>query len=57
MTRILLPGRSEALTLTSPDWADSYPPPSSRRVYAAAHVAARSGGDQSNALAAQPANQ
>jgi hypothetical protein len=44
MTRILLPGRSEALTLTRPDWADSYPPPSSRRVYAAAHVAARTGG-------------
>jgi hypothetical protein len=42
--RILLPGRSEALTVTSPSWATSYPPPSSRRVYAAAHVAARSGG-------------
>jgi hypothetical protein len=42
--RILLPGRSEALTVTSPSWATSYPSPSSRRVYAAAHVAARSGG-------------
>lgn len=42
--RILLPGRGEALTVTSPGWARSYPPPSSRRVYAAAHVAARSGG-------------
>jgi hypothetical protein len=42
--RILLPGRSEVLTVTSPGWAESYPPPSSRRVYAAAHVAARSGG-------------
>jgi len=42
--RILLPGRTEALTVTSPGWAESYPPPSSRRVYAAAHVAARSGG-------------
>jgi hypothetical protein len=39
--RILLPGRSEALALTRPGWADSYPPPTSRRVYAAAHVAAR----------------
>jgi hypothetical protein len=43
MTRILLPGRSEPLTVTSPGWAESYPPPSSRRVYAAAHVAARAG--------------
>ncbi|HTU72670.1 MAG TPA: DUF993 family protein [Trebonia sp.] len=42
--RILLPGRGEALTITRPDWAASYPPPSSRRVYAAAHVAARAGG-------------
>jgi hypothetical protein len=42
--RILLPGRSEALTVTRPGWAEGYPPPSSRRVYAAAHVAARSGG-------------
>jgi hypothetical protein len=43
MTRILLPGRSEPLTVTSPGWAESYPPPASRRVYAAAHVAARAG--------------
>jgi hypothetical protein len=42
--RILLPGQGDALTVTSPGWAASYPPPSSRRVYAAAHVAARSGG-------------
>jgi hypothetical protein len=42
--RILLPGRGEALTVTRPRWAHSYPPPSSRRVYAAAHVAARAGG-------------
>jgi hypothetical protein len=42
--RILLPGRNEPLTLSSPDWAESYPPPVSRRVYAAAHVAARAGG-------------
>ncbi len=50
MTRILLPGRSEALTLTRPDWADSYPPPSSRRVYAAAHVAARADGTAGNVI-------
>jgi hypothetical protein len=43
--RILLPGRSEALIVTRPGWAESYPPPASRRVYAAAHVAARSGAD------------
>jgi hypothetical protein len=48
--RILLPGRSEALILTSPSWADSYPPPSSRRVYAAAHVAARSGAGAGNTI-------
>jgi Protein of unknown function (DUF993) len=42
--RILLPGRGEALTIPRPGWAGSYPPPSSRRVYAAAHVAAWSGG-------------
>ena len=42
--RILLPGRSTALTVISPGWADSYPPPSARRVYAAAHVAARADG-------------
>jgi dihydrodipicolinate synthase/N-acetylneuraminate lyase len=41
--RILLPGRGEPLTVTRPAWADSYPPPVSRRVYAAAHVTARSG--------------
>jgi Protein of unknown function (DUF993) len=42
--RILLPGRAEPLTVARPGWADSYPPPASRRVYAAAHVAARAGG-------------
>jgi len=41
---IHLPGRSGPLTVPSSSWAQSYPPPSSRRVYAAAHVAARSGG-------------
>jgi hypothetical protein len=39
--RILLPGRNEPLTVTSPGWSATYPPPASRRVYAAAHVAAR----------------
>ena len=42
--RILLPGRIEPLAVARPGWAASYPPPSSRRVYAAAHVAARAGG-------------
>ena len=38
--QIRLPGRAEALVIPDPGWAASYPPPSSRRVYAAAHVAA-----------------
>ena len=38
--RIWLPGRAEPLHVTDPGWAASYPPPASRRVYAAAHVAA-----------------
>ena len=42
--RIVLPGRDQPLTVTRPGWADSYPPPMTRRVYAAAHVAARAGG-------------
>jgi len=42
--RILLPGRGEPLIVSRPGWADSYPPPVTRRVYAAAHVAARAGG-------------
>ena len=45
--RILLPGRDEPLTVSSPGWAESYPPPASRRVYAAAHIAARAGGRSS----------
>jgi hypothetical protein len=43
--RIQLPGRSRPLTVESPGWAASYPPPVTRRVYAAAHVAARRGGE------------
>jgi hypothetical protein len=42
--QISLPGRTEPLALTKPAWAASYPPPVRRRVYAAAHVAARRGG-------------
>src|SRR5450755_3287560 len=42
--QIRLPGRAEPLLLADPGWATSYPPPVSRRVYAAAHVAASPGG-------------
>jgi len=42
---IRLPGRPEPLLVTGPGWARRYPPPASRRVYAAAHVAARPGGE------------
>jgi hypothetical protein len=38
---IRLPGRAAPLVISAPGWAACYPPPSSRRVYAAAHVAAR----------------
>ena len=40
-TQIRLPGRAEPLLIPEPGWAASYPPPASRRVFAAAHVAAR----------------
>jgi len=45
--RISLPGRAEPLEVHAPGWAAGYPLPASRRVYAAAHVAARPvpGGD------------
>jgi Protein of unknown function (DUF993) len=39
--QIRLPGRDEPLVVPEPGWAASYPPPASRRVLAAAHVAAR----------------
>ena len=39
--QIRLPGRAEPLVIPEPCWAARYPPPTSRRVYAAAHVAAR----------------
>jgi hypothetical protein len=37
---IRLPGRDGPLAVPAPGWAPSYPPPVSRRVFAAAHVAA-----------------
>jgi hypothetical protein len=42
--RIALPGRAGPLTVTAPPWAGHYPPPVTRRVYAAAHVAADAAG-------------
>ncbi|HEY7011399.1 MAG TPA: DUF993 family protein [Streptosporangiaceae bacterium] len=42
---IRLPGRAEPLLITEPGWARRYPPPVSRSVYAAAHIAARPGGE------------
>jgi uncharacterized protein DUF993 len=41
--RISLPGRAGPLEVHPPGWAAGYPPPAARRVYAAAHVAARPG--------------
>jgi len=43
--RIMLPGRAEPLEITPPGWAPGYPPPTTRRVYAAAHVASIDSGD------------
>ena len=43
--RITLPGRTAPLAVTAPAWAAGYPPPASRRVYAAAHVASVDSGD------------
>jgi hypothetical protein len=42
---IQLPGRAAPLVIPSPGWAPAYPPPVSRRVWAAAHVAAVRGPD------------
>src|SRR5579859_5267634 len=42
---ISLPGRATPLAIARPAWAAGYPPPTSRRVYAAAHVASVDGGD------------
>jgi len=44
-TSIRLPGRREPLVVAGPRWARGYRPPVSRSVYAAAHVAARPGGE------------
>ena len=44
-TEIRLPGRAEPLPIAAPGWARGYPPPRSRSVYAAAHVAATPGGE------------
>jgi len=41
--QIQLPGRAGLLVIPSPGWASGYPPPASRRVFAAAHVAAAGG--------------
>lgn len=41
---IQLPGRDGPLVIPSPGWAGRYPPPASRRVYAAAHIAASAAG-------------
>ncbi len=41
---VRLPGRAEPLLIPDPGWAPGYPPPASRSVYAAAHVAALPGG-------------
>ena len=42
---IRLPGRREPLVIADPGWDRGYPPPVSRSVYAAAHVAARPDGE------------
>jgi hypothetical protein len=41
---IRLPGRAQPLLVAEPGWQRGYPPPVSRSVYAAAHVAALPGG-------------
>src|SRR6202020_1236443 len=42
---ITLPGRAGPLLVAGPRWAAGYPPPVTRRAYAAAHVAATAGGE------------
>src|SRR5258705_9484402 len=42
--RIALPGRVRPVEVPEPRWQRSYPPPATRSVYAAAHVAARPDG-------------
>jgi len=41
----MLPGRAAPLEITQPAWAPGYPPPATRRVFAAAHVASVDSGD------------
>jgi hypothetical protein len=41
---IRLPGRAEPVIVAEPGWDLGYPPPASRSVFAAAHVAAKPGG-------------
>jgi hypothetical protein len=43
--QVFLPGRAAPVTIADPAWAPAYPPPASRSVYAAAHVAVKTGGD------------
>jgi len=43
--QIQLPGRPTPLVVPAHGWAPAYPPPASRRVFAAAHVAACGGPD------------
>jgi Protein of unknown function (DUF993) len=43
--QIQLPGRAGPLVIPAPRWAPGYPPPASRRVWAAAHAAAAGGPD------------
>jgi hypothetical protein len=39
-TLVSLPGRAQPVAIPDPPWATEYPPPASRSVFAAAHVAA-----------------
>ena len=45
VAQIRLPGRDRPLLIPEPGWAAGYPPPTRRKVFAAAHVAASPGGD------------
>jgi len=47
--RITLPGRAEPVEILPPGWAPGYPPPQSRRVYAAAHVASAASASKDSA--------
>ncbi len=45
LASVPLPGRTEPVVIAAPGWAPGYPPPTSRSVYAAAHVAATPDGE------------